>query len=272
MVAARLAAAIVKPTFGAVTVGDFDSRLQPAQAKRLVGFVPQGGFGGSEREFGREIGFRADVWNVERAAMLREAGEILAALRRTPLSPATDAYARGIALALAPGVHLAVLELRARGRPRSACRTPPRVGHGRHRRRRGPHGAGCRLAGREHALNGTRATLAIVRREMDSPWLARLLRWPHRGLWAGHTVQSERRLRRSPDRGARGALVRRRRHAPRRRARRHVLRRAALRQAVGARARFGSAGRRLCLAPGRDARLGAARCARKRTGARRIRA
>jgi hypothetical protein len=111
MVAARLAAAIVKPTFGAVTVGDFDSRLQPAQAKRLVGFVPQGGFGGSEREFGREIGFRADVWNVERAAMLREAGEILAALRRAPLSPATDAYARGIALALAPGVHLAVLEL-----------------------------------------------------------------------------------------------------------------------------------------------------------------
>jgi len=111
MVAARLAAAIVKPTFGAVTVGDFDSRLQPAQAKRLVGFVPRGGFCGSEREFRREIGFRADVWNVERAAMLREAEEILAALRGTPLAPASDAYVRGIALALAPGVQLAVLEL-----------------------------------------------------------------------------------------------------------------------------------------------------------------
>lgn len=111
MVAARLSAGIVKPTFGAVTIGDFDSRLQPAQAKRLVGFVPHAGFCGSEREFGREIGFRADVWNVDRAAMARAAAEILAALRGAAFCPAGDAYARGVALALAPGVRLAVLEL-----------------------------------------------------------------------------------------------------------------------------------------------------------------
>jgi hypothetical protein len=113
MVAARLAAAIVKPTFGAVTVGDFDSRLQPAQAKRLVGFVPHCGFSGSEREFAREIGFRADVWNVERAAMQRDATEILRALRHAGSCP--DGYARALALALAPGVALAVLELAPEG-------------------------------------------------------------------------------------------------------------------------------------------------------------
>jgi ABC-type taurine transport system ATPase subunit len=110
-VAARLSAGIVKPTFGAVTIGDFDSRLQPAQAKRLVGFVPHGGFSGSEREFAREIGFRADVWNVDPAAMARAAAEILAALRCVALCAAGDAYARGVALALSPGVRLAVLEL-----------------------------------------------------------------------------------------------------------------------------------------------------------------
>ena len=109
-VAARVTAAIVKPTFGAVTVGDFDSRLQPAQAKRLVGFVPHGGFCGSEREFAREIGFRADVWNVDvRRCSARRRRSRRAA--RDRLSPAGDAYARGVALALAPGVRLAVLEL-----------------------------------------------------------------------------------------------------------------------------------------------------------------
>lgn len=114
-VAARLAAGIVKPTFGAVTIGDFDSRLQPAQAKRLVGFVPHGGFRGSERAFAREIGFRADVWNVDVGAMTRAAGEILTALRTVPLSATADAYARAMALALAPGVRLAVLELPPEG-------------------------------------------------------------------------------------------------------------------------------------------------------------
>ncbi len=114
-VAARLAAGIVKPTFGAVTIGDFDSRLQPAQAKRLVGFVPHGGFCGSERAFAREIGFRADVWNVDAGTMTRVAAEILAALRTTPLSASADAYARAMALALAPGVRLAVLELPPEG-------------------------------------------------------------------------------------------------------------------------------------------------------------
>jgi hypothetical protein len=105
-VAARVAAAVVKPTYGVVHVGDFDSRLQPAQAKRLVGFVPERGFGGSLRDFERALGFRADVWGVAPAAMQRAAAATLATL-----GDALDAtYARAVALALAPGVRLIVLE------------------------------------------------------------------------------------------------------------------------------------------------------------------
>jgi hypothetical protein len=49
-VAARMAAGVVKATCGTLFIGDFDPRIQPVQAKRLVGFVPRGGaFGGSGR-------------------------------------------------------------------------------------------------------------------------------------------------------------------------------------------------------------------------------
>jgi hypothetical protein len=105
-VAARVAAAVVKPTFGVVHVGDFDSRLQPAQAKRLVGFVAERGFAGTPHQFERELGFRADVWGVEGRTMVRAAAAILATLGDT----LDGAYARAVALALAPGVRLVVLE------------------------------------------------------------------------------------------------------------------------------------------------------------------
>jgi ABC-type multidrug transport system ATPase subunit len=49
-VSARMAAGVVKATCGTLFIGDFDPRIQPVQAKRLVGFVPRGGkFGGSGR-------------------------------------------------------------------------------------------------------------------------------------------------------------------------------------------------------------------------------
>jgi len=105
-VAARIAAAIVKPTCGSVLVGDFDSRVQPAQAKRLVGFVPACGFAGGTRSLEREVRFRADVWDLDAHAMRENAEVLFAALQHT----ATEAYARAVALALAPGVALIVLE------------------------------------------------------------------------------------------------------------------------------------------------------------------
>ena len=105
-IAARIAAAIVKPTEGRVFVGDFDARLQPPQAKRLVGFVPSDGFCASPQAFEREVGFRADVWNADRAEMQRAADAIFAALAES----VPQSWARAVALALAPGVSTIVLE------------------------------------------------------------------------------------------------------------------------------------------------------------------
>jgi hypothetical protein len=103
--AARIAAAIVKPTAGVVYVGDFDARLQPAQAKRLVGFVPAGGFAGDAHAFSCQIRLRADVWGIERAQARRRAAEVLDAF-----AAAADPSARALALALIPPVALLVLD------------------------------------------------------------------------------------------------------------------------------------------------------------------
>ncbi|MGP6158004.1 MAG: hypothetical protein ACLPYS_10970 [Vulcanimicrobiaceae bacterium] len=103
--AARIAAAIVKPTAGVVYVGDFDARLQPAQAKRLVGFVPAGGFAGDPHAFACQIRLRADVWGVERDEARRRAAAVLNGFEDAP-----DPYARALALALIPAVALLVLD------------------------------------------------------------------------------------------------------------------------------------------------------------------
>ncbi len=103
--AARIAAAIVKPTAGVVHVGDFDARLQPAQAKRLVGFVPAGGFTGGPHAFSCQIGLRADAWGIARGDARRRAAGILEAF-----GDGADPYARALALALIPQVALLVLD------------------------------------------------------------------------------------------------------------------------------------------------------------------
>jgi ABC-type Na+ transport system ATPase subunit NatA len=105
-IAARIAAGIVKPTCGTVFVGDFDARVQPAQAKRLVGFVAACGFPGGMRGLEREVRFRADVWDLDAATLRRNAEVVSSALELV----ATPAYARAVALALAPDVAAIVLE------------------------------------------------------------------------------------------------------------------------------------------------------------------
>ncbi len=105
-IAARMFAAIVKPTSGTIFVGDFDTRLQPPQAKRCIAFVDAGGFGGDAHAFACEAAFRADVWGID-VARNRERARAL--LRR--FGTDADAYAGGLALALCvPGVALAILD------------------------------------------------------------------------------------------------------------------------------------------------------------------
>jgi ABC-type Na+ transport system ATPase subunit NatA len=104
-VAARMCAAIVKPTHGVVYVGDFETRLQPPQAKRLVGFVDARGFEGDDHALRCEVAFRADVWNLDKAAAQARATAVLAALGKEHA-----AYERAIALALVADVALVVLD------------------------------------------------------------------------------------------------------------------------------------------------------------------
>jgi hypothetical protein len=120
-IAARIAAAIVKPTCGSVFVGDFDARLQPAQAKRLVGFVAACGFAGNARSLEREVRFRADVWDLDAQTMRRNAETIYAALERV----VPPAYAHAVALALAPDVAVVVLELPPAGVEDALARLRP---------------------------------------------------------------------------------------------------------------------------------------------------
>ncbi len=119
-IAARIAAGIVKPTSGRAFIADFDTRLQPAQAKRLVGFVPAEGFrveGPPVETIARalaaiesELRFRAAVWGANYASMRRRAESELAAY--TFLRDGqSQAHALALALALSTEPALIVLEL-----------------------------------------------------------------------------------------------------------------------------------------------------------------
>jgi ABC-type Na+ transport system ATPase subunit NatA len=102
-VAARMCAAIVKPTDGAIYVGEYETRLQPPHCKRLVGFVDADGFDGDAHAFKCEIAFRADVWGLDPGAAQARGRAVIDAL-------GDGEYARGVALALVPDVALVVLD------------------------------------------------------------------------------------------------------------------------------------------------------------------
>jgi len=104
-IAARMFGAIVKPTSGNIYVGEYDTRLQPPEAKRRLGFVDAGGFTRNAHAFDCEVAFRADVWNLDRAGSWRRAHAVLASL-----TTFDDTWARAIALALVADVDLIVLD------------------------------------------------------------------------------------------------------------------------------------------------------------------
>jgi ABC-type Na+ transport system ATPase subunit NatA len=103
-IAARLCAAIVKPSTGSIVVGHFETRLQAPEAKRRIGFVDARGFVGDAHAFRCEVAFHADVWAVAPALARTRAEATLDALQSdTP-------YARAIALAFVAEVSLIVLD------------------------------------------------------------------------------------------------------------------------------------------------------------------
>ena len=111
-IAARICAGIVKPTTGNVFVGDFETRLQPPQAKRLVGFVDAAGFDGDDHAFRCETAFRADVWAVDAHAAHVRAQAVFTAVAGG--DEMQRRYARALALALVPDVAALVLDQPAR--------------------------------------------------------------------------------------------------------------------------------------------------------------
>jgi hypothetical protein len=115
--AALLAAGVVKATRGTLYIGDFDPRIQPVQAKRLVGFVPRAGsFGGSarlqwistvgERSENRLaiVDFHSALHEVGRDDARRRVADVLAAVERD------DESAFALALALIRPIALLVVD------------------------------------------------------------------------------------------------------------------------------------------------------------------
>ena len=72
-VAARLAAGIVKASYGSVSIDGYDPRVQPAHCKRIAGFVPHDPLPLGEFDFERYVVYRAALWNVDRMRALAHA-------------------------------------------------------------------------------------------------------------------------------------------------------------------------------------------------------
>jgi energy-coupling factor transporter ATP-binding protein EcfA2 len=102
-IAARIAAGIVKPAGGTVFIGEYQTRIQPVQAKARVAFVPRDTSALSRGPFERELRFFADIFGIDRATAQRHAGAALSALGE-------DDYARAVALALIRDAPLLVLD------------------------------------------------------------------------------------------------------------------------------------------------------------------
>jgi len=124
--AARMCAAIIKPSEGTIYVGDFETRLQPPQAKRLVGYVDAAGFAGDAHALRCEVAFRAEVWGIEPSAAQARAKEVLSALAAA--GEADDPYVRAVALALVPPVSLVVLDQPEAGLARRVQELVPGAG------------------------------------------------------------------------------------------------------------------------------------------------
>ena len=103
-IAARMLAAIVKPTRGTLLIGDFDPRVQPVQAKRLVGFVPAIGEPAAPPCREGAIGVCAALFEVPLEVARSRVGAVLDALA------ADDEVSFAIALALMRPLQLLVVD------------------------------------------------------------------------------------------------------------------------------------------------------------------
>lgn len=102
---AMMAAALVRASAGAVTIGEYDPRVQPVHCKRIAGFVPHDPLPLSQIDAQRYIAYRAALWDVDLTQARERAQTIL-----VQLEGLHEAFAYPIAGALVPSPKLLVLD------------------------------------------------------------------------------------------------------------------------------------------------------------------
>jgi hypothetical protein len=102
---ALMACALVRASAGTVTIGEFDARVQPAQCKRLTGFVPHDPLPLSHLDADRYIAYRAALWNIDTDHARERAAALLEHLRGIH-----EAFAYPLVAALLPAPKLLVLD------------------------------------------------------------------------------------------------------------------------------------------------------------------
>ncbi|MBV8489848.1 MAG: hypothetical protein JO199_04890 [Candidatus Eremiobacteraeota bacterium] len=104
-IAARLAAGIVKATYGSVSIDAFDPRVQPAHCKRIAAFVPHDPLPPGEFDFERYVAYRAALWDVDPIRAIAHAKLLL-----ERLDGVHEAFAYPLAGALVSNPKLLVLD------------------------------------------------------------------------------------------------------------------------------------------------------------------
>lgn len=79
-ITALIAAGLVRASSGRVFIAAFDPRIQPVQAKRVVGYVPHEALPHDFPSFAKYVEFRAALWGLPRAQSVVRAGSLLARL------------------------------------------------------------------------------------------------------------------------------------------------------------------------------------------------
>jgi hypothetical protein len=79
-IVAMLASACAKATGGSVFIGEFDPRIQPAQSKRIVGYVPHELTPSIFPSFEGYVAYRAALWSLDRSQALADALELASRL------------------------------------------------------------------------------------------------------------------------------------------------------------------------------------------------
>lgn len=102
---AMMAAALVKPTSGIVSIGEYDPRVQPVHCKRIAAFVPHDPLPFTEMSVEHFIDYRAALWDID-----TERARAHAHLLLDRLSGLHEAFAYPIVAALLASPSLLVLD------------------------------------------------------------------------------------------------------------------------------------------------------------------